>query len=157
MNLILWRHAQAEDGPPDLERHLTDSGLNDAALLARWLHPRLPKRFAVLSSPAARAQQTASALSAHAVVDPRLGPDRDVADYIAAADWPEGPDDCYGTLVIVGHQPILGRLAALLLCGSEQPWSIRKGALWWLSRREREARDQTVLRMVIDPDHLRNR
>ena len=38
MNLILWRHAEAEDTTPDLKRVLTKRGLKDAALMAQWLH-----------------------------------------------------------------------------------------------------------------------
>ena len=57
-------------------------------------------------------------------------------------------------MVVVGHQPTLGRVASLLLAGHEADWSVRKGALWWLAAREREARDQVVLRAVIGPDQV---
>ncbi|MGH8706923.1 MAG: SixA phosphatase family protein, partial [Burkholderiales bacterium] len=62
MDLILWRHAEAEDGPPDLERRLTPRGRKDAAHVAKWLLQRLPSKFVVLASPALRAQETAQAL-----------------------------------------------------------------------------------------------
>ncbi|HQY27494.1 MAG TPA: histidine phosphatase family protein, partial [Burkholderiaceae bacterium] len=55
-------------------------------------------------------------------------------------------------VVVVGHQPTLGRLASLLMTGQEADWSIRKGAIWWLSTREREGRGQVVLRAVMAPD-----
>jgi len=44
MDLILWRHAEAEDagGKPDLERNLTRHGRKQAARMAEWLKPRLP-------------------------------------------------------------------------------------------------------------------
>ena len=54
--------------------------------------------------------------------------------------------------MLVGHQPTLGRLAALLLSGSEADWTIKKGAVWWFSRRTREGDDQTVLRAVVNAD-----
>ena len=38
MELILWRHAEAEDAEPDLTRNLTSKGNRQAALMARWLH-----------------------------------------------------------------------------------------------------------------------
>lgn len=153
MNLLLWRHAQAEDGVPDLERRLTEHGKRDAAQMARWLIPRLPKRCTVMSSPAVRARETAAALTAHPIIDERLAPQRDVTDYLAAAQWPQDDDTA---LIIVAHQPVLGRLAALVLCGVEQPWSMRKCALWWLAARVRDARRQAVLRLVIDAEHLKN-
>jgi phosphohistidine phosphatase len=47
MDLILWRHAEAEDGLPDLERRLTPRGQKHAARIAQWLLQRLPAKFAV--------------------------------------------------------------------------------------------------------------
>ncbi|MEA3194623.1 MAG: phosphohistidine phosphatase, partial [Betaproteobacteria bacterium] len=57
MDLILWRHAEAEEGGADLERKLTAKGLKQAERVANWLLQRLPGKFAVVASPAARAQQ----------------------------------------------------------------------------------------------------
>ncbi|MBI5792167.1 MAG: histidine phosphatase family protein, partial [Rhodocyclales bacterium] len=53
-----------------------------------------------------------------------------------------------------GHQPTLGRVAALLLGGAEDDWTVKKGAVWWFSNRTREGETQTVLRGVISPDLL---
>lgn len=61
-NLILWRHAEAEDGPDDLARRLTPRGHKQAAKMARWLTARLPERFRLISSEALRAQETAASL-----------------------------------------------------------------------------------------------
>ena len=57
-----------------------------------------------------------------------------------------------GAVVIVGHQPALGMAAALLIAGEPMPWSIKKGAIWWLSRRVRGEDPQVVLRAVMSPD-----
>lgn len=156
MNLILWRHAEAEDGTDDLARALTPRGHVQAEAMARWLAPRLPERFLLLTSPARRAMQTAAAFKdLQPTVDARLSPDREVNDHLAALDWPEGPSRRDGgTVVLVGHQPTLGRLASLLLAGEEQDWSVKKGAAWWLSTRERDARHQVVLRLAIAPGQL---
>lgn len=154
MNLILWRHAEAEDAEPDLERPLTGRGRKQARRMADWLRTQLPERFVVVASPAQRTRQTADALECAYRVDRRLAPDTDVADCLAAIEWPEGPRDAAGTVVLVGHQPTLGRLASLLLAGQELNWSVRKGAVWWLSTREREDRRQLVLRTVISPEQL---
>jgi phosphohistidine phosphatase len=154
MNLILWRHAEAEDAEPDLSRRLTPRGRKQAARVAHWLRENLPERFVVLASPATRTRETADALEAEYTVDRRLAPDMDVAHYIAAAQWPDGPGEASGTVVVVGHQPVLGRLASLLLAGHEQDWTVRKGAVWWLSTRERSGQEQVVLRSVVSPDQL---
>ena len=154
MNLILWRHAEAQDAEPDLARELTARGRRQAQAMAQWLRPRLPERCLILASPAQRTRQTADALGIDYRIDRHLAPDVDVAHYLAAANWPPGPEGCGGTVVLVGHQPMLGRLASLLMAGQEMDWSVRKGAVWWLSTREREGREQVVLRSVTNPEQL---
>jgi phosphohistidine phosphatase len=154
MDLILWRHAEAEDGGPgmpDSKRRLTARGEKQAHDLAKWLQPRLPKKLKILVSPAVRTQQTAHALALPFEVEPSIAVGADAADLIAASGWPAHS----GAVLLVGHQPTLGRLAALLLSGTEADWSVKKGALWWFSKRSREGRDQTVLRTVMNPDLLR--
>jgi phosphohistidine phosphatase len=154
MDLILWRHAEAEDagaGTPDARRRLTARGDKQAHDMAKWLKPRLPKRTNILVSPAVRTQQTAHVLALPFEVEPKIDVGADAADLIAAANWPEQS----GAVLLVGHQPALGRLAALLLAGSEADWSVKKGAVWWLSKRSREGRDQTILRAVMNPEMLR--
>ncbi len=42
MELILWRHAEAEDGTHDSERKLTAKGIKQAARMAKWLRARVP-------------------------------------------------------------------------------------------------------------------
>lgn len=154
MHLILWRHAEAEDTEPDLERRLTPRGLRQAQAVARWLHANLPERYAIVASPARRARQTAEALERDYRIERSLAPGADVAHYLGVSEWPTGPASAHGTLVLVGHQPTIGRLASLLLAGRELDWSVRKGAVWWLSSRDREDRRQVVLRTVINPDQL---
>jgi len=154
MNLILWRHAEAEDAEPDLDRRLTPRGRRQAQAMAGWLQQHLPERYALIVSPAKRTRQTADALECQYRIDRALGPDADVAHYLGVCEWPTGPEDAAGTVVLVGHQPILGRLASLLLTGQELDWSVRKGAVWWLSARDREERRQVVLRAVLGPDLL---
>lgn len=154
MDLILWRHAEAEEGSaqlPDVKRRLTARGDKQAHDVAKWLKARLPKKARILVSPATRTQQTAHALALPFEVEPKIAVGADAADLIAAAHWPEHS----GAVLLVGHQPTLGRLASLLLAGSELDWSIKKGAVWWLSKRSREGRDQTVLRAVLNPEMLR--
>src|SRR5919106_3579980 len=89
MDLIIWRHAEAEDGVPDLERKLTAKGRKQAERVAQWLLQRLPSRFALMASPAARAQQTAEALGLPIKTDKSLAPGATPAVIIKACGWPD--------------------------------------------------------------------
>jgi phosphohistidine phosphatase len=144
MDMILWRHADAEDGSPDSARRLTERGREQARRVAAWLEPRLPRGCEILVSPAARAQQTALALGVPFVTSPAVGTDARAGDIIAAAQWPVRS----GAVLIVGHQPTLGRVAAVLLSGAEADWDIGKGALWWFHH---DNDGETTLFAVIDP------
>lgn len=156
MELILWRHAEAEDGGehrPDSKRRLTPRGEKQARRVASWLIEHLPPKAKVLVSPSDRTQQTAHALGLPFDLEPKIGIGADPADLIAAAGWPNGGGRGHA-VVMVGHQPTLGRLAALLLSGQEADWTIKKGAVWWFSRRKRESEEQTLLRAVVNPELL---
>ncbi len=148
MELILWRHADAEDGSPDAERRLTAKGKKQAARVAKWLEARLPKGTRVLSSPARRARQTARALREDFEVSEALDTGADARALLAACGWPSAE----APVVIVGHQPTLGQAAALALGGKVQDWSLRKGALVWLEARNRGGATQAALRAAISPD-----
>lgn len=150
MELILWRHAQAEDGAPDLERCLTARGREDARRVGAWLRERLPRgAVRVLSSPAVRTRQTADALGLRYEVVDAIAPGAVAHVAIEASGWPgEGER----TVVVVGHNPWIGEVVARLVGGQEQGgWAIRKGGLWWLSRREHDV----LVRAVVSPDLLR--
>jgi phosphohistidine phosphatase len=150
MDLLLWRHAEAEDGVPDGERALTKKGRKQAAAVGGWLKTHLPRRPRIIVSPATRAQQTASTLELPLETAREVGVGAAVADVLKAAGWPD--ED--GTVLVVGHQPTLGRVAALLLGGAEADLSVKKGQVWWFSRRSRDGNGQVVLRAVVGPDLL---
>lgn len=150
MDLLLWRHAEAEDGEDDMKRRLTERGEKQARLMAAWLRERQPKDMRIIASPSVRTQQTVEALKMPYETQRKIGPDACVSELIAAAGWP----DAQGSVLIVGHQPSLGRLASLLLAGHEADWSIKKGAVWWLSNRLRRGDTQTVLRAMIPVELL---
>ena len=150
MDLILWRHAEAEPGEPDLGRRLTAKGIQQAERMAKWLDRHLPATTRVLSSPADRTQQTALALKRKFRVVPELAPGASAAAVLAAAGWPDSREP----ILIVGHQPTLGEVAAFLLTEDEASWSVRKGAVWWLSNRIRDDLSSTVIKVVIGPDFV---
>ncbi|MEP7073702.1 MAG: histidine phosphatase family protein, partial [Nitrosospira sp.] len=103
MELILWRHAEAEDGVPDSARKLTDKGLKQAQVMAEWLKPRLPKNTRIIVSPTKRTQQTAAALGDDYETAKEIGTSASAKSILAAAGWP----DAKGAVVVVGHQPTL--------------------------------------------------
>lgn len=153
MDLILWRHAEAEllrEGGSDLERCLTPKGERQAKRMAAWLNQRLPASTRVLVSPAQRTLGTAAALGREFRIVASIAPDAGVDDLLAAARWPDASEP----VLLIGHQPTLGQLAALLLSGHEQDWAIKKGAVWWLRTRLREGQPEVLLQAMQAPDFL---
>jgi len=138
MELILWRHADAEDGADDMARRLTAKGERQAAAMAKWLRTQLPPQFKLLASPATRAQQTAAALGAKIQTEKTLAPGASAAAIVAVTE------NQPGLVIVVGHQPDLGRAAARLVAGRDAEWHIEKGAIWWLAGKE-PARIKAVL------------
>lgn len=153
MDLILWRHAEAYDlevGGDDLHRRLTHKGEKHATRMAQWLDQQLPEGTRILSSPAARAEQTAKALGRKYKVRDALAPGATVQDVLETAGWP----DAKYPVLLVGHQPSLGAVVAHLLGMGAEPCPIRKGAVWWLRGRQREGQEQTVILSVTTPEKL---
>jgi phosphohistidine phosphatase len=150
MDLILWRHANAVDSTPDSERKLSPRGIEDARAMGDWLRSRLPSKTTVLASPARRAQQTARALMADFETVREVGTQATARDILAAVRWPEGKR----TVVVVGHQPTLGRVAALLLTGREREWALKKGGLIWIAVGRGTHEGMARLRVAISPRFL---
>lgn len=151
MDLILWRHAEAEDAGPgqtDMERALTLKGQKQARRIGLWLATQLPDSCRILSSPALRTLQTAEALGRKYKLHPDLAPGADPEDVLAAANWPASKE----SVLIVGHQPTLGQAAALLMTGEVQDWEMRKAGVWWFSQREPGQAASLYLRAVMAPD-----
>jgi phosphohistidine phosphatase len=147
MELILWRHAEAEDGFPDMARQLTLKGRRQARNIAAWLKPRLPDDIRILVSPAARTQQTAAALGMDFITVEGIAPDASPEALFAAAGWPDQPQ----SVLIIGHQPTLGEAASILLQSANPAQSIKKGAVWWFSARHGNPQD-IVLKAMLTPD-----
>ena len=149
MNLILWRHAEAEDtnSRGDFARELTRRGRKQAQQMARWLQAHLEGEWRIVVSPAKRTLQTVEPLEREFEVCEALAPGTYPERVLREAGWPGG-----GNVLAVGHQPTLGEVAALLLRGQGGDVSIRKGAIWWFVAREREGKMETTLKTVLEPD-----
>jgi phosphohistidine phosphatase len=145
MELILWRHAEAEEGAPDEARKLTGKGHKQAAKIAGWLERNLPNSCKILASPTKRTVQTVEALERKYKKHPGLAPDASAQTILEIANWPDNRDP----VLIVGHQPTLGKVASLVLTGSEHDWPIRKGDIWWISQRERNGATFNYLKAVF--------
>ncbi|MCE2659478.1 MAG: SixA phosphatase family protein [Rubrivivax sp.] len=151
MDLILWRHAEAREGlaeGEDVARPLTPKGERQAQRMAHWLNHQLPETARILVSPAVRTEQTAAALKRKYKLMPELLPERSVTELLDIARWP----DAKQPVLVVGHQPTLGLTAGYLLAGLTAGWTVRKGSVWWLRRRERQGRVEVVLHAVISPE-----
>jgi phosphohistidine phosphatase len=153
MDLILWRHAEAfelREVEDDLSRALTPKGERQAQRMADWLGQRLAHSTRILVSPAVRCQQTAKALDRKFKTLNELAPDGNGEGLLKAARWPDATEP----VLIIGHQPTLGLVASYLLADLPQPWSIKKGAVWWIRGRNREDMAQVILQAVQNPDCL---
>ena len=80
MDLLLWRHAEAEDGEDDLKRRLTARGEKQARTMAAWIRDHQPKDLRIIVSPAMRTQQTAEALKLPFETHRKIGPDACVSE-----------------------------------------------------------------------------
>ena len=69
---------------------------------------------------------------------------------LRCAGWP----DAGQAVLVVGHQPTLGELAARLLEGRRTAAAIGTGAVWWLRGRERKGRSEAELLPHPQPEIL---
>ena len=117
MRLYLVRHAKAAPGDPDDLRTLTEHGREQAREVGQQFARDGIRPDAVLSSPLLRARETAEAIAkatgASAETDERLAPGA-TAESVRAAIAGRGE-----TIVVVGHQPDCGQIAASISGGPE--------------------------------------
>jgi phosphohistidine phosphatase len=148
MDLILWRHAEADDSTPDMARQLTPKGHKQARRMGDWLASQLPEGCKVLVSPATRTLQTVEPLGRKFKVVSALAPGAAPEDILRAANWPDSRE----AVLVVGHQPTLGQVAALLLSGQPQMWDMKKASAWWLVQREPKDAESVYLKAVMTAD-----
>jgi phosphohistidine phosphatase len=118
MQLYLVRHAEATPGSPDELRPLSDEGLEQARDLGERLRNDGVVPDVVLTSPLLRARQTGEAIAratgSTQESDERLAPGA-TAETVREAISGRGE-----RVIVVGHQPDCGRIAASL-SGGEEP------------------------------------
>jgi phosphohistidine phosphatase len=155
MDLILWRHAEAEDWPEgdpqassDMDRSLTPRGEKQAARMAAWLDRQLPEGARIVVSPARRCEQTALALGRKYRLRPEIAPGATTTQLLELVQWPSSKSP----VLVIGHQPTLGQSIAQLLGLQESDCPVKKGSLWWLRNRDRDGQSQTVVVTVQSPE-----
>jgi Phosphohistidine phosphatase SixA len=114
MRLVLVRHAEAAQGEPDELRGLTPAGREQARLLGDRLRADGIEPDAVLTSPLLRARQTGEALGFGEPESVELLAPGATEEDVRAAVASRG-----ATVLVVGHQPDCGRIAAALGGGPE--------------------------------------
>ena len=162
MDLVLWRHAEAHDVSDaahadhsvavagDMARRLTPRGEKQASRMATWLDRHLPESARVLASPALRTEQTVIALGRKYKIRQELSPQGTVAQLLNLVQWPAAK----GTVLVVGHQPVLGQVIAQLLGLNAEECSVKKGAVWWLRVKTVNNVLKTVVVTVQAPEVL---
>jgi phosphohistidine phosphatase len=118
--------------------------------MGQWLDRQLPEGVRVMSSPAIRCEQTVKTLGRKVKYKSDLSPDATLDDFLASVGWP----DSKMSVLVVGHQPVLGQAIAYLLGIPTGECSVRKGAVWWLRSRVRDGQTQTVVVSVQTPELL---
>jgi len=141
MHLLLMQHGDALDKEQDPARALSSAGIAAVSGQGLWLAARLLPVGRILHSGKTRARQTAQLLAQKAGLTavPQchdgLGPLDLVAPVAAMAN--KAADN----VVLVGHQPFLGKLASVLLCGDEALLhaGFTPGTICWLHRPQGES------------------
>jgi phosphohistidine phosphatase len=163
MNLYFLRHgiaASAEEVPADSDRPLTAKGIKRMRKGARGIR-RLGLNFdAILTSPLARARQTADivaealGLQAQLSVIDALQPGSSIDELLASLRDHESREH----LLLVGHEPLLSNTAAYLLTGKKNAGlelDFKKGSLCRIEIDALPPRDPGTLHYLLAPKHLR--
>ena len=163
MNLYLMRHGLAVDrGTPgcdsDRERSLTSRGERKIRRIAEALPGLDFAPEVILSSPLVRARQTAEVVAREMKSKPKteltehLAPGGSVKEVIALVQGlPGSPQE----ILLVGHEPDLGRLASVLLTGGEELMVLfKKGGLAKLVAERLKAGRCAALEWLLTPGHF---
>lgn len=159
MKLYLVQHADAVSKDVDSERPLSDKGQADIQAVGAFLANAGIGVDEIVHSGKLRAQQTAESLSQAVfqgratTVLPGIGPN-DSVGYLCNTIMAAG-----GDLMVIGHMPFLGRIAAKCLSGSEDgtPVTFEPGAVLCLSRLEEgDCAHHWALEWYVRPELLEN-
>lgn len=162
VTVYLMRHgiaAEPSRETRDADRALTPEGIRKTMRVAVGLRALNVRPELILSSPLRRAEETAR------LVAEALGPSPAVEIYSPLAAG-AAPKTVLGNLprmrglhqlLLVGHQPDLGRLASYLMTGSAElaPLPFKKASVAALSMDALPPRSTALLEWFLAPTHLR--
>ena len=164
MDLYLLRHGVAvQRGTPgyknDRLRPLTPDGRRRLDAVARGIK-RLGVSFDVIfSSPLVRARETAEliarglGLDRHVSTSPHLAPDADTGRLLVEVETMLSRTSA--SVLLVGHEPDLSRLASVLVFGEEGGMiKLRKGGLVKLTAAEWRRGRRARLEALLTPEQL---
>ncbi len=155
MRILFIRHAEAVEADKfpgrDLDRPLTPKGRRTFQRMARMLAAQYATPLCILTSEAKRARATAEMLaeafgSGLATVESALNPGATLTAYLRSL--PKGGWTKKGLVVLVGHEPDLGKAVAKMAGASTARIKLVKGAcaeVEWTGARA------GVLRALLDP------
>jgi phosphohistidine phosphatase len=120
MRVYLVQHGESRSEEEDPERRLTDEGVRDVQNVARFLQPLGLKLDTIWHSGKPRAQQTAEILASAVSASQGMLQRKGLAPKDPVVPVKQAIEQSAGDLMIVGHLPFLGKLAALLVADNEE-------------------------------------
>ncbi len=161
MRVVLFRHGPAADRdavrwPDDGLRPLTHPGEKRTRAAARGLAKLEPGAERIIASPLVRAQQTAALVAAAYGLEAfetsdALSPG---ATYRRTIGWLESCEN-EQVVVLVGHEPDLGKLAGTLLFGAPAWIPLKKAGACAIDLAEVPEPGAGRLAWFLQPKHLR--
>ena len=162
IRIYIVRHGISQDLNPkdkirDEDRELTNRGKARTTAVARGLTALKWTPGVILSSPLARAGQTARILARHAATHPKLiqsvalAPSAQVAAAVALLRKQTAQE-----VAVVGHMPGLGKLVSTLLCGAAMRMDLvlKKAAVCCIEFDSEVASGSGRLAWLLQPKHL---
>lgn len=119
MRVYLVQHGDSLSERVDPARPLSEKGRKDVAKVAALLREARLSVSMIVHSGKTRAAQTAEALAAGVVAARGIQPREGIAPNDPVAPLRTELEETLEDVLIVGHLPFLGRLAAALLSGEE--------------------------------------
>lgn len=118
MRLYLVQHGEAKSEDIDSERSLTEKGIKNTEIMARFLYKNQIEIFKIYHSGKKRAYQTANIFSEILNVPSEKGEGLNPLDDINL--WVEKVKNEENDIMIVSHLPFLEKLCSKILCMNEE-------------------------------------
>lgn len=156
MDIYILRHGEAEPGSRDVaeaDRKLTPKGRRDVKAVSLAARAAKVEPDIILTSPYARALETAEIVRHTYPSKPRLQKTEALLPYRTAKQvWKEiRLHSRFRRLLLAGHEPQLSSLVAYLLAAPELRLDLKKGALVYIRMDRAQAEPRGELMWIITP------